>query len=108
MSLLKVAQYLEFKLAAEKRKLDPKAKVRNRPSPVFDAKHPKVSDSKDHFPLGNEAQARNALARANQFSSAPSWWKGSVQELVNAVSRAVHSKYPGIKQSEKSKKPGKD
>lgn len=84
-----------------------KVKSRNRPRPVFDSKHPKVKDNKDHFPLGDENQARNALARANQYSSAPEWYSGSLQELVNAVTRAVKSKYPSIEVSEKSKKPGK-
>jgi hypothetical protein len=42
-------------------------KSRNRPSPALDSTHPKVKDKKDHFPLGNISQARNALARVNQF-----------------------------------------
>lgn len=88
-------------------KKDPKAKVRNRPSPVFDATHPKVNDDKDHFPLGTEAQARNALARANQFKSKPSWWNGSLEQLVSAVAKAVHKKYPGIEIDKETKKPGK-
>lgn len=84
-----------------------KVKARNRPSPVFDSKHPKVKDNKDHFPLGNAAQARNALSRANQFDKKPDWWSGTLQELVNAVVRAVKKKYPGIEISKASKKPGK-
>ena len=88
-------------------KPDPKAKVRNRPSPVFDSKHPKVNDNKDHFPLGDEDQARNALAQANKYKSAPEWWDGSLQELLNAVARKVKSKYPGIKVTKESTKPGK-
>lgn len=84
-----------------------KVKARSRPSPVFPSTHPKVKDNKDHFPLGNENQARNALARANQYDNAPEWYSGSLSELVKAVSRAVKSKYPAIDVSEKSKKPGK-
>jgi hypothetical protein len=86
---------------------NPEAKIRNRPSPVFDAKHPKVKDNKDHFPLGNENQARNALARANQYKSAPEWWAGSLQELLNAVAKKVKSKYKSIEVSKESTKPGK-
>lgn len=86
---------------------DPKAKVRNRGTCVFPAEHSSVNDDKEHFPINNEAQARNALARANQFSSAPSWYSGSLNSLVNAVARKVHGKYPGIEVSEASKKPGK-
>ena len=100
--LLNLADTFE-KLAKE----DPKAKVRNRGTCVFPAEHPKVKDNKDHFPINNEAQARDALGRANQFSSAPEWYSGSLQSLVNAVARKVKSKYPGIEVSEKSTKPGK-
>lgn len=84
------------------------AKVRTKPNPVFDSTHPKVKDNKDHFPLGDADQARNALARANQYSSAPDWWDGSLKELVNAVARKVKKEYPSIDVSEASKKPGKD
>ena len=83
------------------------AKVRSRGTCVFPAEHSSVKDNKDHFPINSEAQARNALARASQYSSAPEWYSGSLSSLVNAVSRKVHSKYPGIQQSEASKKPGK-
>ena len=88
-------------------KSDPKAKVRNKPSPVFDAKHPKVRDDKDHFPLGNENQARNAIARVNQYSAVPEWYSGSLKSLQNSVIRAVKSKYPTIEISEEAKKPKK-
>lgn len=84
---------------------DPKAKVRNRGTVCVPAENAK--DKKDHFPINDEAQARNALARVNQFSSVPDWYSGSLQSLINTVTRKVHSKYPGIKQSPASKKPGK-
>jgi hypothetical protein len=84
-----------------------KVKARNKPSPVFDSTHPKVKDDKDHFPLGSASQARNALARANQFKEAPEWWSGSLKELVNAVARAVKKHYPSISVGDASKKPGK-
>lgn len=74
---------------------------------VFPSTHSKVTDKKDHFPINSEAQARNALARANQFSSVPDWYSGSLQSLVNAVARAVSSKYESIDVSDKSRKPGK-
>jgi hypothetical protein len=82
-----------------------KVKARNRGSVVFPASSSK--DNKDHFPINNENQARNALARASQYSSAPPWYSGSLQSLVSRVQSAVHSKYPSIKVSKKSKKPGK-
>jgi hypothetical protein len=96
--LLKLAE----KIAAKQ-----KIKARNRGTCVFPAEHPKVKDNKDHFPINSESQARNALARANQYSSAPEWYNGSLENLVNAVARKVHGKYPGIKVTEKSKNPGK-
>ena len=74
---------------------------------VFKANTGKNKSSKDRFPINNENQARNALARANQYSSVPEWYNGDLQSLVSAVARKVHAKYPGIKETDKSKKPGK-
>lgn len=106
-SLLKLANELKKSLAKKEskkgKKLDPKAKTRNKPAAVFDDKHPKVKDKKDHFPIDTIGRARNALARANQFDKAPEWWSGSLKELKNAVVRAVHAKYPSIKITEKAK-----
>lgn len=86
----------------EKKKLDPKAKVRNRGTVCVPAERAK--DKKDHFPINDEGQARNALARVHQYSSAPSWYSGSLKGLQSLVSGKVHSKYPGIGKSEKSSK----
>ena len=91
----------------EKKKLDPKAKTRNRGKVVFPAESSKVKDHKDHFPINNEDQARNALARANQYSKAPKWYDGSLQSLVDAVVRAVKKHYKSIEVSKASSKPGK-
>lgn len=74
---------------------------------IFPADSTSVKDDKDHFPIPDEAHARNALARANQYSSAPSWYTGSLESLVDRVSSAVKKKFPGIDVSEKSEKPGK-
>jgi hypothetical protein len=82
---------------AAKRKLDPKAKVRNRGDVVFPAGSADVLDNKDHFPLGSISQARNALARAAQYSKSPPWYKGSLAALQQKVRRAVKKKYPSIK-----------
>jgi hypothetical protein len=86
----------------EKKKLDPKAKVRNRGTVCVPAESAK--DKKDHFPINDEDQARNALARVHQYSSAPPWYKGSLKGLQDLVSRKVHSKYPSIGKSEKKSK----
>ena len=105
----KIASKHLVSVAKEKstKKKDPKAKVRNRGTVVFPAESSSVKDDKDHFPINDEAQARNALARANQYSKAPEWYNGSLDSLVKAVARKVHSKYPGIKVTEEAKKPGK-
>lgn len=96
MSVLE--QLFEIIEEAEK---DPKAKVRNKPNPVFDAKSSKVKDDKDHFPLKNIKQGRNALARAAQYKKSPSWFDGSLKELQDAVKRAVKKEFPSIEVSEK-------
>ncbi len=80
---------------AEKQ-LDPKAEVRNRGDAVFPANSKKVKDQKDHFPINDEAQARNALSRVAQYSSVPSWYNGTLEELQSAVRNAVSRKYKGI------------
>jgi hypothetical protein len=59
------------------------------------------------FPIPDEAHGRNALSRANQYSSAPKWYDGSLDSLVKAVHRKVKAKFPGIETTEKSAKPGK-
>jgi FtsZ-binding cell division protein ZapB len=93
---------------AKDKKSDPKAAVRTRGLVIFPAESPKVKDNKDHFPINSAAQARNALARANQYSSAPEWWKGSLQSLVGAVTKAVKKHYPSIEVSKAAEKPGKN
>jgi hypothetical protein len=71
-------------------------KCRTRPEPVLQSTHDKVTDNQDHFPIDSVSRARNALARVAQFSAAPKWWSGTLEELKNAVRMAVHSKYPSI------------
>jgi transcriptional regulator of aromatic amino acid metabolism len=70
---------------------------KDRPAAIFPAEHPKVKDKNDHFPIPDKAHGQNALARVNQYSAAPDWWKGSLEELKNAVYRAVKGKFPGMK-----------
>lgn len=74
---------------------------------IFPPDHPKVTDGQGHYPIGDKAHAHNALSRASQHSEKPTWWSGSLEELVNAIQRKVHKEYPGIKLTEKSSKPGK-
>jgi len=49
-------------------------KVRSRGKVVFPAEHPSVLDNKDHYPINNANQARNALGRASQHDKKPSWY----------------------------------
>ena len=74
---------------------------------VFPPTHPKVKDDKGHFPLGSAAQARNALARASQYSESPEWWSGSLSALVKAVQSKVKRDFPSIETTKKSANPGK-
>ncbi len=85
----------------EKKKLDPKAKVRNRGTVCVPAESAK--DKKDHFPINDEGQARSALSRVEGLSSAP-WYSGTLEGLKALVKKKVHSKYPSIGKSEKKKK----
>jgi hypothetical protein len=84
----------------DKKKLDPKAKVRNRGTVCVPASSAK--DKKDHFPINNEGQARSALSRVEGLTSAP-WYNGSLEGLRALVKRKVHSKFPGIGKDKKKK-----
>lgn len=95
-------QAANFAIKEAKEKTDPKAKVRNRGTVVFPAESSSVKDKKDHFPINDADQARNALARAGQYSSVPSWYNGSLESLRSAISRAVHKHYPSIGKEKKS------
>jgi hypothetical protein len=99
-SLEELANDLFTKSAEKKEKLDPKAKVRNRGTVCVPASSAK--DKKDHFPINDADQARNALARVHQYSKVPSWYGGSLKSLQEMVSRKVHSKYPSIGKEKKS------
>jgi len=83
-------------------------KKQSRGDAIFQSTSSKVKDDADHFPINNANQARNALARANQYSSAPKWYKGSLDALVKRVANAVKAKYPSIKVTKASRKPGKN
>ena len=81
--------------------------AKDRGDCVFPANSGKNKSNKDRFPINNENQARNALARANQYSSSPEWYEGSLESLLKSVARHVKSKYPSIDVTSKSTKPGK-
>ena len=87
---------------AKKKKLDPKAKVRNRGKCVFPASTTK--DHKDRYPINNIDQARSALRYAGKQKSCP-WFHGSVAEMKKKVQNAVYRAYPALRKTkERSKK----
>jgi len=98
--LPKSAEYREEFIKVAAKKAAPKGDF------VFGKDHPKVKDNKDHFPLNTRGRGANALAQASKFKKVPSWYKGSLEELVSAVQRAVKKKYKGIETTKASKKPG--
>lgn len=75
---------------------DPKAKVRNRGTCCLPAEHEKVTDNQDHFPINDEDQARNALARVAQLEKSPSWFDGTLKELQATVQKRIKREYPDI------------
>ena len=97
------SNYLTSLAASDKKsnKLDPRAKVRSRGKVVFPAESPKVKDKKDHFPINDADQARNALARAGQYDKVPPWYKGTLTELKETVRKVVHKHYKGIEMKDK-------
>jgi hypothetical protein len=84
--------------AKDKKKLDPKAKVRSRGKCVVPAE--KAIDHNDHYPINNIEEGRAALRYVGKQKSAP-WYRGSVESLRNAVERAVHSAFPELKKNKK-------
>lgn len=79
--------------------------TKDKPAPIFSKDNPKVKDDKDHFPIPDAAHGRNALARVNQYGSVPSWYDGSLQELKDAVVKAVESKFPSVEVEEEKFEP---
>lgn len=75
-------------------------KYADRGDCVFPAGSKKVKDKKDHFPINSENQARNALSRTGEYSSTPSWYDGSLEELKASIRSHVKNKYKSIKVSE--------
>jgi hypothetical protein len=87
-----------------KKKLDPRAKVRNRGDVVFPAESSKVKDHKDHYKVNTIEEAHAALSYAGHYSKAPPWFNGTLEELKSAIRRKVKAKFPSIAVSEPKKK----
>lgn len=80
-----------------------KTKQQQRGKVIFPYESSKVTDKKDHFPINDANQARNALARVAQYSVVPSWYKGTLIELQRKVRNMVTKEYPSIKVTKSSK-----
>lgn len=65
---------------------------------IFPADSKDVADGKGHFPIPDIAHGRNAIARVNQYSKLPKWYKGkmSLSEFVKFVVDKVEKKFPSI------------
>lgn len=74
---------------------------------IFPKDHPKVTDDKDHYPINSESRGRSAIAQANKMKKAPPWYKGTVEQFLDTVVKAVKKKYKGIEISPAGKNPGK-
>ena len=92
-----------IRLFEEFGKTDPDAEVRHRGHCVFPAEDNKVKDDKDHFPINDKKQGRNALARVQQYDSVPKWYDGSLDEVVDRVYKAVEKKFPSIEVADEDK-----
>ncbi len=87
-------------ISVGQKKADPHAKVRNRGKVIFPSTNAKVKDNKDHFPINDANQARNALSRVAQFDTIPKWWVGSLRQLQAAVRNAVKLNFRSINVTE--------
>jgi hypothetical protein len=94
----------KFPFWLKKKKDKDSNSAKEGPKAVFPSNHPNVKDKKEHFPITDAGQARNALARSHQYNTAPPWYKGSLSSLQEAVRRAVKKHYPSIEVSSPKKK----
>lgn len=58
--------------------------------------HKKVLDTREHYPIHSENQAKSAIRRVGLLSEIPGWFSGSIDELQTAVFIAVSEKYPEL------------
>lgn len=55
-----------------------------------------ILDTREHFPIRSENQARSAVHRVGQMKASPSWFSGKVEELQKLVYLGVAATYPDI------------
>lgn len=63
---------------------------------IFASTNEKVNDKKNHFPINNKEEAKAALTRVAEYSTAPIWYNGALSEVVDKVKIEVQNKYPSI------------
>lgn len=66
---------------------------------IFPPDSPDVQDNKGHFPIPDIAHARNALARAGQYDTVPTWFNGTLEQVKDKIKREVEKKFPSIEVS---------
>lgn len=55
-----------------------------------------VLDTREHFPIASENQARSAVKRVGQMTRVPAWFSGQIDDLQKAVYLGVAAEYPDI------------
>lgn len=56
-----------------------------------------ILDTREHFPIRDENQARSAIKRVSVMTTTPIWFSGSIEDLQTTVYLGVSSKYPNIR-----------
>ncbi len=67
---------------------------------IFSSKDSKVNDSKDHFPINDIDQARNALIRVEEYQTVPKWYDGPLSEVVTKVKDTIKQTYSSLEVSD--------
>jgi hypothetical protein len=57
----------------------------------------KILDTREHFPIATENQARSAIKRIGQIQQLPAWFNGTIDDLRKIVYLGVAEKYPEIR-----------
>lgn len=78
---------IAFRIAAEKKRRNKYALPKS---------HKLVNDGRDHFPVHDEAHARNALSRMMQYERVPKWFDGKLTQLRNIIIRQVKIRHKDI------------
>lgn len=75
---------------------------------IFPATSDKVNDNKNHYAINTEDQAKTALERVKECKDAPSWFKGTLDEMTKIVESTISSKYPTLIEKKEEVKEAKE